>query len=107
MPATGDTVKVVVNKKTITDSEDSAVMYLIDFESKKSGSIKSGFVLVAADKRTRPILAKSESGSINLYAGNPGLKIWLDYVKNSIGQAKRHMTNHQKDGSLMESIFNW
>ncbi|TLV03921.1 C10 family peptidase [Dyadobacter luticola] len=85
-------LKEIIETKTIYDRNGNPAMYLISFGKRIGGNevLKDGFVIVAADKRIRPILAKSDSGYFDLETDNPGIKIWLEYVTSAIADAKRN-----------------
>lgn len=57
--------------------------YIVNFKKNK------GFVILAADKRSMPILAFSETGFFENNSLNSGLSNWMnktiDYVENQVG----------------------
>lgn len=89
-----DTVKEITSTETIKDKEGNALMYIVSFADKKKSSKENtpnGFLIVSADRRIVPILAMADSGSFNVNTDNPGVKIWIDYVSNSIIDGKRKL----------------
>jgi len=89
--ATSDSSRKVTDIKTIRDPDRNPLMYVISFSEKNSpgnNPASRGSIVVSADKRVVPILAKTETGSIDPDGDNPGLKIWFDYVSKTIMAAK-------------------
>jgi len=93
--ASGDNPRVIASTETIRDFDGNALMYIICFTDKTESDNNlpnRGFIIVSADKRVIPILAKSDSGSINPNDDNPGLKVWINYVSNAIIAGRKQRT---------------
>lgn len=56
------------------DKLSRTIFYAINFKN------ESGFLLLSADKRLKPILAFSDKGAFNMNSENPGLQLWKDMV---------------------------
>ncbi|MGV3600522.1 MAG: Spi family protease inhibitor [Dyadobacter fermentans] len=83
----------VSNVRTLKDSEGADLMHIIEYRGENNE--QRGFVIVAADRRVTPILAKGDSGSLNL--DNPGVQIWISHVMDQISQGKRDVKQPEKD----------
>jgi hypothetical protein len=80
------------------------LMYMINFGKRnmsKNQLENHGFIVIAADNRITPILAKSDSGSIDPYGDNRGLKIWIDYVSKAIIDGKKHQSQQSEDSKAL------
>ena len=69
------------------DKFDRIVFYAINFKN------ESGFLLLSTDRRLKPILAFSDSGSFDMNSDNPGLQLWKDMIAE-------HFANVQQNDSV-------
>lgn len=88
--------KVVKDIKTIYGEDKTPSMYVINYEG-------GGFVIVSATKNYYPILAYSETGSMNVEAAmKTGFSVWADEAKQNIEES-----NSQDEEMLDEFRKMW
>lgn len=66
--------KEVNDIATFADPEGKAIFYIINFKDNQ------GHLLLSADKRMKPVLAFSETGTFDLETDNPGIQLWKDFI---------------------------
>jgi hypothetical protein len=103
------TVEQTISKRiksieTLRNEDVNPLMYVIQFESDQSP--EHGFVIIAADKRVIPVLAKSDSGSFHLDGENPGPGIWFEHVKKEVSEGTKRMKVPEKGIALMWKKLN-
>jgi hypothetical protein len=64
------------------------VFYAMNFKN------ESGFLLLSADKRLKPILAFSDKGAFNMNSENPGLQLWKDMIAEHFANVQQKDTAH-------------
>ncbi|KAA6439172.1 hypothetical protein FEM33_12890 [Dyadobacter flavalbus] len=96
--------KRVRNVKTLYDDAGNPLMHVIHFESDQSP--EHGFVILAADKRIVPVLAKSDSGTFSLEGENPGPGIWFERVKKEVTEGTKRIKAPEKGIALMWQKLN-
>jgi len=73
----GTDKKKIKELKPFVNEENKTVFYLSNFENNE------GWALLSADRRMNPILAYSDVGEFELNTDNPGIAIWLSWVKSN------------------------
>ena len=70
--------------ETVADDNKSPLFYVINYKA-------GGFIVVSSDLRTMPVLAYSETGSLDSKQAPSvnGLKIWFDFAKTQIKAIKK------------------
>jgi len=91
--------KTIENLTPLYDEDDMAIMYIINYE-------EGGFVLLSADKRAEPVLARS---NINDFPVEPstlsrGLAMWMDEKKGYIQQLRK---GEKSDSSQMTNYWEY
>lgn len=79
--------------KDFIDKDGHIVFYAINFKR------DAGFLLLAADRRLKPILAFSDKGAFNMHSENPGLQLWKDIIAE-------HFANVQQNDSAHINVIN-
>lgn len=76
--------KEVDDLKTFADRQGRAIFYVISYKNNE------GFLVLSADKRMKPVLAFSDTGTFDLETDNPGIQLWKDLIsENSAGVRQR------------------
>ena len=57
-----------------------------------------GWRIISADARTPAILAEDYQGSFSLHDGNPGIQIWLDFMKRDMAAVRQSTDDKLKFG---------
>lgn len=73
----GTDKKKIKELKPFVNEENKTVFYLSNFENNE------GWALLSADRRMNPILAYSDVGEFELNTDNPGIAVWLSWVKSN------------------------
>lgn len=95
----------VVSVYDFKDKEGDVFMYFVNLKNKGSvGSTGNGFVVVSGDKRFIPILAYNDKGSLHPDSLNPGIEIWIDYVKTVYERVKHKDDKSESTEYLWENF---
>jgi hypothetical protein len=87
--------KEIASVYDFKDKEGDVFMYFVNLKDRHSASPDGdGFVVIAGDRRFIPVLGYGEEGALHPDDLNPGLEIWIDYVKTVYERVK-----HKEDRS--------
>lgn len=81
-------VRVVKEARKFYGERAELLFYIIEYANNE------GFTLLSADKRMKPILAFSETGSFNEKTDNPGIQLWFDIIRENFEGAQTQKEAH-------------
>lgn len=68
-------------------------------------NLDNGWLIVSGDKRTFPVLASDESGSLDLSKAPDGILVWLDTLAEDLWHFKQESIETENDNTLVWSLF--
>ncbi|GGN00133.1 hypothetical protein GCM10010967_37850 [Dyadobacter beijingensis] len=74
--------------KTFADRQGRLIFFVITCKN------DLGFLLLSADKRMKPVLAFSESGTFDLGTDNPGIQLWKDLIAENAAGVRQNTEAH-------------
>ncbi|MCE7060533.1 C10 family peptidase [Dyadobacter sp. CY343] len=81
-------VRVVKEARKFYGERGELLFYIIEYVNDE------GFTILSADKRMKPILAFSETGSFNEKTDNPGIQLWFDIIRENFEGAQTQKEAH-------------
>lgn len=86
--------KEIASVHHLKDKEGDVFMHFVNLKNKRSANPEGdGFVVIAGDRRFIPVLAYGEAGGLDPENLNPGLEIWIDYIKTVYERVKHKNEN--------------
>jgi hypothetical protein len=81
-------LKEVEGLKTFADRQGKAIFYVITYKNNQ------GFLVLSADKRMKPVLAFSDTGTFDLQTDNPGIQLWKDLIAETAAGVRQNTEAH-------------
>lgn len=85
---TDTTPKEVDELKTFADRQGRAIFYVVSYKSNE------GFLVLSADKRMKPVLAFSDTGTFDLETDNPGIQLWKNLIAENADKVRQNTEAH-------------